>query len=91
MKIRDLKYISDYTLYVSFEDGIEGNFKLDDLIEKGIFIVLKNKDLFAKAHSTGYSIAWSDELEIDSDKVYLDISGKSIDEIMNITSAYASN
>lgn len=91
MKIESVKYVSAYTLHVKFLDGIEGNIELSELVSKGIFKVLQNQELFEKAHNTGYSIAWSAELEIDSDTIYMEISGKSIDELLPQNPAHASN
>ena len=79
MKVRGVKYVSDYTIHVSFEDGLEGNIVLDELVDKGIFSILKNKALFSKVYTKGYSIAWSEDLEIDSDTIYKDITGKPLD------------
>lgn len=91
MKIESVKYISGFTLHVKFLDGVEGDVELSDLVSKGIFKVLQNQELFAKAYNTGYSIAWSEQLEIDSDKIYMEISGKSIDELLPQNPAHASN
>ena len=83
MKIREVKYISDYTIAVTFEDGNSGMVNLQDLVEKGIFKILQDKEKFAKVYSNGSSIAWSDELEIDGTNIYLEITGKE-PEIRNI-------
>ena len=91
MKIESVKYISGFTLHVKFLDGVEGDIELSDLVGKGIFKLLQSQELFAKAYNTGYSIAWSSELEIDSDTIYMEISGKSIDELLLQNSPHASN
>ena len=46
---------------------------MKELIGKGVFSGLKDPELFNKVYTTGYSIAWSDELEIDLITVYLEI------------------
>ncbi|MBK9569232.1 MAG: DUF2442 domain-containing protein [Chitinophagaceae bacterium] len=91
MKLKEVKYVTDYTLHVKFEDGVEGDIELGDLVENGIFNVLQNKELFSKAYNTGYSIAWSEELEIDSDAIYFEVSGKKMEDVMLFRTAYASN
>jgi hypothetical protein len=91
MKIESVKYISGFTLHVKFLDGVEGDIELSDLVDKGIFSVLQSQEYFAKAYNTGYSIAWSDELEIDSDTIYMEISGKSLDALHPQNPAHASN
>jgi hypothetical protein len=91
MKLKEVNYLRDYTLHVVFEDGVEGDLNLSHLVEEGIFTVLKDTRLFSKAYTSGRSIAWSDELEIDADAVYLDLTGKSIEDIMPLKNSYASD
>jgi len=47
MKVNEVKYINDYTIFVSFYDGISGIIQLNDLVEYGIFQQLKNIDKFS--------------------------------------------
>jgi Protein of unknown function (DUF2442) len=91
MKVISVNYISDYNISVCFDDGISGTIDLSDLVTKGIFKVLKDKSLFAKVYTTGYSIAWSDQLEIDALSVYMDLSGKNFGDINHPKFSYASN
>jgi len=91
MKVQEVKYLTDYTISVKFADGVTGTIQLNDLVEKGIFKVLQDKVTFAKVYSTGYSIAWSDELEIDAATIYSDITGKHFGDIMHPKFSYATN
>lgn len=75
MKVQEVTYLTDYTISVKFEDGVSGTVQLNDLVEKGIFKVLQDKIEFAKVYTTGYSIAWSNELEIDATTIYSEITG----------------
>jgi hypothetical protein len=74
MKIKELRYVPTYSLFVRFEDGVEGQINLEQLVEKGIFQSLKNTELFSKAYATTHAIAWSDELEIDAIAVHMELS-----------------
>ena len=47
MKIQEVKYISDYTISIKFDDGVNGTIQLNDLVQKGIFKVLQDKSEFA--------------------------------------------
>lgn len=76
VQISSVKYVSDYTLYVRFVDGTEGNVALDDLVGKGVFARLTDPGLFSKVFATDHSIAWSDDLEIDSNRIYLELTGQ---------------
>ena len=76
MKVREVKYIADYTISIKFDDGINGTIQLSDLVQKGIFKLLQDKNQFAKVYTNGYSIAWSNELEIDANTIYAELTGK---------------
>jgi hypothetical protein len=76
MQLSAVKYISEYTLHVRFTDGTEGTVSLDELVGKGVFASLKDRTIFSKAYSTGHSIAWSDDMEIDSDRIYMELTDK---------------
>ena len=82
MKVQEVKYLSDYTISIKFDDGVFGTIQLNDLVEKGIFKALQDKNQFAKVYTNGYSIAWSNELEIDATAIYADLTGKHFGEIL---------
>jgi len=91
MKVQEVKYIADYTISIKFEDGIVGTIELNDLVEKGIFKVLQDKNQFAKVYTNGYSIAWSNELEIDATSIYAELTGKHFGEILSPKLIHATN
>ncbi len=78
MKLKEVKYVSDYSIEVVFDDGAKGIVHLNDLVEKGIFKVLQDKERFAQVYATPNAIAWSDQLEIDALKIYFDLTGKDL-------------
>lgn len=73
MKVIDVKALPKYNIAVSFEDGVSGVINLADLVKQGIFRGIKDEVLFSKVYTTGYSIAWSEELEIDALAIYCKI------------------
>ncbi len=83
MKVQQVKYIADYTISIKFDDGISGTIQLNDLVQKGIFKVLQDKNQFAKVYTNGYSIAWSNELEIDATTIYAELTAKHFAEILS--------
>ena len=91
MKVLEVKYLSDYTISIKFEDGIVGTIQLNDLVEKGIFKLLQDKSEFAKVYTNGNSIAWSNELEIDAIAIYSELTGKHFGEILTPKLYHASN
>ena len=61
------------------------------MVQKGIFKVLQHKSEFAKVYTNGYSIAWSNELEIDATAIYSDLTGKNFGDILNPKFTHATN
>ena len=84
-------YKGNYDIHVLFEDGVAGTIHLSDLVEKGIFRLLKDTTQFEKVYTTGYSIAWSDQLEIDAATIYAELSGKTPGEAFSSSQMYATN
>jgi hypothetical protein len=79
-----VKAMPGYKLHVAFDDGISGIIDLKDFISKGIFSVLNDEQLFNKVYANDYSIAWSDELEIDSLNVYAEVLNINSGEIYEV-------
>lgn len=48
LHIKSVKYISDYTIWVAFDDGTEGQVDLDGHLNGSVFDPLKDKELFSK-------------------------------------------
>jgi len=91
MKVQEVKYISDYTISIKFDDGVNGTIQLNDLVQNGIFKVLQDKSEFAKVYTNGYAIAWSNELEIDATTIYSELTGKHFVEILSPKLTHATN
>ncbi|MEJ7692027.1 DUF2442 domain-containing protein [Daejeonella sp.] len=90
MKVIKVKSLRGYRIDVSFEDGVNGIIDLTELVKKGIFQELRDEILFSNVYTTGYSIAWSEELEIDALTIYAELLGKSPEEVFQ-SPHYASN
>ena len=82
MKATNVKSIGDYKIKVVFDDDISGVIDLSYLTQKGIFQKLRDPSLFAKVYTTGESIAWNDELEIDALNIYAKIVNKDPSELI---------
>lgn len=76
MKAIKVKSLPGHKIDVFFEDGVNGIIDLRGLVKKGIFQELGDELLFSKVYTTGYSIAWSEELEIDALAIYAELQGK---------------
>jgi len=81
-KAVEVKALSDYKIWVKYSDGVEGQVDLSHLAGKGIFELWNDYSTFEKVYigSSG-QIAWSDKIDICPDPIYMEITGKSPEEI----------
>jgi hypothetical protein len=91
MKIISVKPLPDFKLQIAFDDGVSGRIDLKEYVRYGIFSVLQNEDSFKNAYTNGYSIAWSEDLEIDALAVYAEILNKEPKDILAADLKYATN
>ena len=73
-----IKANDDWTLDVSFDDGVQRRFDLKPLLEKEAFTPLQNIGLFKRVHNGGYFVEWDNEADLSADTLYLE--GRSIGE-----------
>ena len=72
-----------YRIWLRYSDGVSGEVDLSDLAGRGIFRGWLDRSFFEKVHVSPYgSIAWSDEVELCEDALYLRLTGKSVEEVM---------
>jgi hypothetical protein len=79
VKIKPLK---NYKIWIKFADNTEGEVDLSDLSGKGVFKEWESYENFNKVYideETG-SIAWTKEIELDANNLYLKIIGKTFDQ-----------
>ena len=91
MKVISVNALHDYKLHVTFDDVVSGIIDLKGFVENGIFSVLQKEGLFNKVYTNGYSVAWSDELEIDSLAIYAELLNKKPEDILSPNFKYATN
>ena len=73
---------SDYRIWLRYSDGVEGGIDLSDLAGRGIFTAWNEPGCFEKVHITEHrSIAWSDDMELCPDTLYMELTGKILDEL----------
>jgi hypothetical protein len=81
-KLLEIKDLANYTLWLKYDDGIEGKVDLGEFTKTGVFKVWKDYSFFEKAYIThrGRAIAWSEALEICADSQYLKIKNLTFEE-----------
>lgn len=81
LKIIDLKPLPQYKLHIKYNDGVEGDLDLSDMVGKGVFKKFEDINYFNKVWigETG-APTWGEEIDIDMINSYLKITGKSFDD-----------
>jgi len=78
----DIKALADYKIWVRFADGVEGEVDLSHLAGRGVFSLWRDYTEFQKVHiGPGGAIAWNDEVELCPDSTYLELTGKTPEEV----------
>ena len=82
LKPIEVKALKNYKLWVKYEDGTEGEVNLSHLAGKGVFSIWNDYTVFEQVYIGQYGeIAWSDEIDICPDSVYMEITGKTPEEV----------
>ena len=82
IKILNINPLPHYKLHIKFNDGVEGDLDLNELVGKGVFEKFNDVNFFNKVWigETG-APTWEDELDIDTINTYLTITGKTFNKI----------
>lgn len=74
--------LSDYKIRVRFDDGVEGEVDLSRYVGKGVFAAWCDPTFFEAVHVSPYgSVAWSEDIELCPDSIYLELTGKKLDAL----------
>ncbi len=81
-KIVEAKPLADYRLWVRFEDGVEGEIDLSQLVGKGVFTLWDDAQAFQKVRiGECGQLAWDEQIELCPDAVYMQVSGKKPEDL----------
>ncbi len=73
--------LPNYRLYLEFSDGEKGEVDLSDLAGKGVFEAWDDYSFFEQVSVSAHrSIQWDDEIELRSDALYIQLTGKTPEE-----------
>ena len=71
-----------YRLHLEYDDGTVGDVDVSDLIGKGVFAALADAAVFdAVTIGEHGEVRWTDDLEICADALYLQLTGKPVEEL----------
>lgn len=85
--------LNPYRLFLRYDDGMEGEVNLAHLAGQGIFAQWDENGLFSTVYIDPETdaIAWSEELEIGPDSLYLNLLGTDFQTWKNRTPVHAAH
>ena len=82
MKITDAKPLPAYCLELTFDNGDSGVVDLSALVGRGVFESWQQPGVFEQVAVTDVgAVEWPGEIDLCPDALYLQMSGKSVDEL----------
>ena len=83
----EVKALSDYKIWIRYSDGAEGEVDLSNLAGRGVFSLWRDYAAFKNVRlGPNREIAWSDEVELCPDSIYLKLTGQTPEEVFpNLT------
>ncbi len=80
----------NHLLYLEFSDGSKGNVDLSDLARSGVFESWNDYAFFETARIGDHrEIKWNDEIALCADSLYLRLTGKTPDELFQMTEPFS--
>ena len=71
-RVRQVKALDDYRLYLEFTNGERGVYDCTPLLDFGVFRELKDIEYFKRASVLDGTVVWPHEQDICPDTLYLD-------------------
>jgi len=84
-KLLEARPLDNYIIQLNFADGVSGEVDLSHLAGKGVFSFWDRYENFKNvAVINGRWLAWSDEIDLDADSLYLKLTGKIPEELFPV-------
>ena len=78
----EVKPLPGYRLYIRYDDGVEGEVDLSGLAGRGVFALWEEPGAFENVSiGARRQIRWSEVVELCPDALYLEITGKSPEDV----------
>ena len=72
-----------FRLWLRYSDGSAGEVDLSGMAGKGVFRAWDDPGFFGRVHVAAHgAVAWSQEIELCPDALYIELTGQSLDEFL---------
>ena len=72
-----------YRIWLQYADGSAGEIDLSHLAGRGVFAAWNDRACFETVHIAPHgAIAWGEDIELCPDALYLQLTGKTVSEVM---------
>ena len=79
----EVKPREGYKIWLRYEDGVEGEVDLSDVAGKGVFSAWDDRAFFESARlDESRAVRWGEDIDVCSDAIYMEITGKTVDEVL---------
>lgn len=77
-----VKPLPQYTVWLKYDDGVEGTVDLSHLVGKGVFAAWKNPRAFEQVRiGDSGELRWGETLDLCPDALYLRLTGQSPEQL----------
>ena len=74
-RIAEIKPRHNYTLWLRYDDGVDGTVDLSHLVGRGVFAAWNDPAMFFKARITeSGAVEWPGEIDLCPDSLYMRVS-----------------
>lgn len=81
-RLVEIKATKPFTLYLKYNNGVEGEVNLSGIERKGVFAIWNDINVFeqVKLDTESGAPTWSEDLDLDPLNLYLMLIGKTFEE-----------
>ena len=74
----------EYRIWIRYSDGVSGEVDLSHLAGRGVFKAWNERAVFESVQiASGGAIAWGDDIDLCPDAIYMQLTGKCVEELMS--------
>ena len=81
-KAIDARPLDNYRIWLTFDDGTQGEIDLSDLLGRGVFEAWADRKVFQEVRvDESGAVVWPGEIDLCPDALYLRLTGKAVEDV----------